>query len=379
MKNKFLLTGVTVLLLVCLQAVVSAADKTFFIKGTGITKLGTPVNAGNDDIKFYKNGSPLTLNWPGTTTPVTDFNISGGAVDDLGSPAGRNVQIDCRVGDSIGVTVWEDRVGAGGYYGKKTLSMAQANFDDSALTWNWTGLAVDYKAEAPYQPTISRFEEATTSYTDGRASSSSLRVYSAPGSGTDGLREITGYAWKMWPAADSEPSTAISGATSASLSLDSSAVTSGVAYSFKVKHANEWGETWSAAYDYTVAGGPGAAAGAGPITYNLTKNEGGLGLNAVAAVHEVPFNVDSDPVWNVRTIRDLVAAINAKSETANNVTTIGWMESSEMAGFYVTYAGDGTPSFVPTTGLDATADLVLERGKSYQISVFENVTVTFSQ
>jgi hypothetical protein len=378
MKHKFLLTGVMVLFLISTQAVVFAADKTFFIKGTGITKLGSPVNAANDEIQFFKGGSPLALYTPGTTTAITDFNISGGAVDDLGSPAGRNVQIDCNVGDSIGVTVWEDRVGAGGYYGKKTLSMGQANFDDSALTWNWTNFRIDYKAVAPYRPSISRFEEATTSYTDGRASVSSLRVASAAGSGTDGLREISGYAWKMWPAAESEPSATISGATSANLSLDSSDVTSGVTYNFKVKHANEWGETWSDAYDYTVAGGPGAVEGAGPVTYNLTKTEG-LGLNAIAVVHNVPFNVDSDPVSNVGTISDLVASINAKSETSGNVTTIGWMENSEMAGFYVTYASDGTPNFVPTTGLDATADMALERGRSYQVSVFDDVTVTFSQ
>ena len=136
---------------------------------------------------------------------------------------------------------------------------------------------------------------------------------------------------------------------------------------------------WGTDYRFQIPTGGGPGGEAGPVTYVLRKIPEGLGLNAVSVVHEVPFNVDTDPATPVGTIADLVRAINTKSSSPNNVTAIGLMVESAMQGFYVTYPDGRTATYTPTGGIAADANVPLKRGESYQISVNSSVEVTFSQ
>ncbi len=304
MKRKFLiLMGVVGCLILVLQSGALSADKTFFIKGDNIKSLGNPLTVGNDNILFYKNGQSMNLYIPNTNTIIDDFNINNGSVDDKGSGKGRNVQIDCNVGDVLTAVIWRPNVGQDNYYGKKTLTMSQANFDDSALTWNWNNLAVDYKAASPYKPIVSEFSESTTSYTDGSPSSSVLTVKSVNGSGNDGLREVNSFAWKMWIEGEAEPADALSNATSRDLSLDSDQLVAGVTYAFKSGHENQWGgPTWSDKYTHTVSGAPGPAL---PFTFDLQpSSEEKLVVNSIAIPHNLGITKASE----------LVALINEKAK-----------------------------------------------------------------
>lgn len=391
MRNKFLAAGVVVLILLSAQTAALAADKTMFIKGQNITSLGSLVNAPSSDIKFTLGVNPLSLYVPGTTTLITDFNITSGKVDDKGSGVGRNVQINCSVGDVLKATIWEGTVGYGGYYGWTTLTMNQANFDDSALTWNWDNLEIDYKAVAPYKPTITQFEEATTTLTSGGSPVSSLRVTSAAGTGTDGLREVNTSAveWKYWDNTLTEPaSTTYTGGPV--LTLDSSKVTAGVTYAFRVGYKNQWGgPTWSDKYTYIVAGGGG---GGGPvtITWNLQKMTGGFGINTF----NVPFDTSLGAVQDSTgivvaqganlTIAKMIEIINKQAGGGKSVVEVfGYYDATTQK--HIGLSGivyNPTSGAITGTAIGASdANTVLNTNinpytTGYQVSVTEAVTVT---
>lgn len=376
MKNNLLLKGAIVLFIFCLQGAAFSASKTLFIKGANITSLGTAVNAPNSDIKFYINGSPLTLYEPSVppSPVITDFSINSGKVYDKGSVRGRNVQINCNVNDSLSATIWEGTVGLGGYYGSTSLPMTSANFDDPALTWDWASLKVDFKAAPPYKPTISQFAEATTTYTSGSPAVSVLTVTSAAGSGSDGLREVNLYAWKMWEDGQYEPSGPLSGATANILSLDSSKVSAGKKYAFKVGHGNQWSGgsfTWSDKYTYTVAGGMGTG---GPDTavYSFVKQTSGLGVN----VFPIAYSDVQTP--DISTVKQLVEAINAKAGEPV-VTTIGWWDTATMSPQgYVVEIDTNTKtvkSYTASKGAPPKPEnAALVKDNIYQVSVIKSVS-----
>ncbi len=268
MKQKFRLTGVITLLL-ALQLLAYAGDKTLFIKGSGITRAGSTI-ANGSTIIFKDGANSMTLYVPGTQTPISDFAITGGKVDDKGSPAGRNVQVTCSVGDTLSATIWTPAQGAGNYYTSTSLGMSQANYDNSSLTWGWDGIAVDYKAAPPYPPTITQFAEATTTNASNNQKTSTLTISSGAGSGSDGLREVNGSncEWYMWVDGQAESMTPVSGQTGQSLSLASDKVVPGTTYDFKVLYKNQWGSSEkSQVKSYTVAGAGGATGTLTPHTY----------------------------------------------------------------------------------------------------------------
>ena len=362
------------------QGMAAAGEKTLYIKGSGITRNTLPVTITNQvNFAFTKNSAPISLYQVGSlTSTITDFRISSGTVYET-SVNGRAVQINDTVqGNVYACTIWTPNVGSGNYYNYRSITMDSANWPNSTLIWDWNGLAVDYKAERPYKPRVSSFVETQTSYTDGTPSTSTLTVNSARGSGTDGLREVNAYAWKMWnKATESEPTEPRTGATGASLSLPASALTPGATYVFRVRDHNQWdpaGSEWSDSQEYKIGEGTGAVS----VPYSLKKSEGGLGLNAIAALPRIPFNVEGTAVSK---IGELVTAINTKSGANNTVATIGWMEdgSANLQGWYITYDASGTATYTPTAGLTTGADTPLVINRIYQISVLQNVDVTFSQ
>jgi hypothetical protein len=375
--RKIKITGGLLLFCLLLALPALAADKTLFIIGTGITRSGSNLTAASANIQFLKNGSPLTLYLPGTTTPITDFAINSGAVETLGSPAGRNVQVDCVAGNTLAATVWTPAVGAGNYYTKTSLSMSAANFDDSALTWSWNNLRVDYKAAAPYQPMISRFEEATVYPTDGSGSTATLKVYAASGSGADGLREVSGHAWKFWqpanlssPAAD-EPGTTVAGATGATLQLSSAEVTAGKTYAFRVLDSNEWGSTWSDVYTHALAGAS-VTAGTVSFTYNLKKSETGkLIVNSIT----LPGRNLVRPVATTTELvkaNELVSLINGVARSPIVIAVSRWDTTLARAQGY-TPIYDDKGAIIGSTG----EDFSLAAGEGYQVFVNQDLEITF--
>ncbi len=379
MKRKIVLTGVIALILICSQIAASAGDKTLFIKGSNITRAGSLLTT--NQILFYKGGTLTSLYVPGTSTVITDFQIAAGKVDDKGSTAGRNVQVSCNVGDNLLAVVWTPATGAGNYYATTGLAMSQANYDNSTLTWTWDGMAVDYKAAAPYKPSISNFAETrntdtkdTTSTADD-TSSSSLVVTSKAGAGTDGLREVTGYSWMMWEATAVQPAVGTPGG--ASLSVDSASLKSDTIYSFRVNHSNQWDSagTWSDTYNYKIGGAtPG---GLVEVIIDLTKVAGGLGVNSIGIPFAPPFelqkkNADgsfTSVATGITTLADLVGALNSAGVKASAASY--WDSTQKLLG--ATYNTDGAQTY--TTAGFIPANLNLEAGKGYYVSVSDNITI----
>ncbi|MFA5113010.1 MAG: hypothetical protein WC529_01805 [Candidatus Margulisiibacteriota bacterium] len=375
--RKIILTGGLLLLCLGLASPARAADKTLFITGTNITRASGNVTVGNDNIQFFKNGASLTLTIPGGSTPISDFAINAGAVETLGSPAGRNVQVDCVIGNSLSATVWTPAVGAGNYYGRTALSMSAANFDDSALTWSWNSLRVDYKADAPYKPAISRFEEATVYPTDGSGSTATLKVFAAGGNGADGLREVTGHAWKFWqpanpssPAVD-EPGATVTGAAGSTLQLSSAEVTAGKTYAFRVLDSNEWGSTWSDIYAHTLAGSAaGVTAGTVSFTYALKKSE--TGKLIVNSVTLPGLNLVKPTTATVAKASELVSLINSSAKSPIVIAISRWDTTLARAqGYAPIYDDKGAIS-----GLTGE-DFSLAAGEGYQLFVNQDLEVTF--
>jgi len=390
--------AVGVVILIALQSGAFSAGKSFFIKGTGINSLGTPLVAGPDKIKFYKTSGLITTDLLIYTpvappTLINDFNIGvgavpDGAVDSMGSDAGRYIQADCIAGDTISATITTlgftgANIATGSYYRKVSLDMNESNFNESNLTWGWNSLAINYKADSPYPPRITKFEEATTSFTDGSPTTSTLRVYSEAGTGTDGLREITGYHWYMWrpadpanPAADA-PTTftsdgaGITGAITQTLQIDTAAagLPIGATYAFSAYNDNLWGSSGSPIQLHTIAAaGPVTPGGVSEINFDFKST--GMGINQFT----LPFVPAYRGTNRITTIAELVARINtASTDPAHDVVkSVGWWNNISQIdqGYLVT--GGTTPILNAVNGATET-DLVVN--KAYQITLRGDVTI----
>lgn len=378
MKKKHILRGLAAaVILISLQAAVLSANKTLFIKGTGINSLGTTISVATDHIIFTNGSSPLTLYLPGTVTSITDFSIGAplttvGSVYTAGSPAGRNVQINCAVGDGLGATIWVGPVNTlNSYYGSTGLSMSQANFDDSALTWNWTGLAANTKAAAPYKPSIRTFKETTTYYTDGTPTVATLVVASAPGSGTaPEVRELSSYAWKMWapaspadPAAD-EPSATVPSATGSELSVPSTSLTAGRTYAFKVGANNRWGgPTWSNIYTHVVAGGGGGGGGGTAVSYTFNLKAFDASKLVVNSI-SIPPNLKDGSGVAITTASQLITYIDSLPGVGSGtVIVLGRWNSTTGKAERQTPANEGI-------------NFTLTPGEGYQVYVTHDCSIT---
>jgi len=267
---------------------------------------------------------------------------------------------------------WENGgAAAGGYYITKG-GYAPA---DPIPSNNVIGsFQTNYKAAAPYKPLITSFAETKTTMVAG-GTSASITVSSGQPDPTDGYREVTEYAWKMWKDSDTEPGAA-NKSGGVSLNLTSSEVTPGETYDFKVMYGNYFGQVWSDPPEkYTIGAG---VSGGGPLT--ITENlqyvqlsSGPMGVNTFT----FPFTSTSSPAA-VATMKDLAMAImnqNDPGTTIPAVSTIGMWFPDKMwpVGYTITKTGPGsTPAdftFAGGADLKANGDEPLVRDRAYQVSV----------
>jgi len=350
------------------------------------------------NITTYNTNAPvIKSDWADPTTKYRAY-ISGGNYfftrhTDDDSPGAR-----------VYVRVWSSNPNErGGYYS------AVSSFDNGTTSTvpGVLNATASYKADVPYQPLITRFEETTTTVLPDRIASATLKVYSAQPSPTDGIREIIGYSWKM--GTDRGALSSVSGATSAVLELDSSALTVGQTYYFQVTHFNWFGSADSAIESYTVSGGP---AGVVPVdnTYTLNRpTPPGSGINTISIpfvttdLVNKPITVrasGTDPATGtsldvdgngIYTVHDLIRAINAKAGS-NVVTVFGWWDKVRQQHIGLTsitgYSGgagtDVTTATVTGKKPDGTnyslseiLALPVATGQPYQVSVnTDGVTFT---
>jgi hypothetical protein len=318
-----------------------------------------------DSITLVSN-SFLTMQY-GTTTAynaVWDFSAST-----YGYITGTGDGIAARA------TAWDSTSPATGdgdaskHYGY--LSATSTPAGDPSANVN-APIIAKWRAYKPFNPEIYQIVESKTTSYPSRAVSGDLTVkvrQQLPGTGEDA--EVTACLWRYWKNTETPTETSTTG------DLVIRGATGPATYHFQVALDNQWGTptSYSSILDYEF-GGPGG--GAVSVPYSLKKAEGGLGLNAVAALPRIPFNVEGAAVSK---IGELVTAINTKSGANNTVATIGWMEdgSADIKGWYITYDTAGTATYTPTGGLTTGADTALVPNKIYQISVMKNVDVTFSQ
>jgi hypothetical protein len=365
MMKKLVLLG-SVLLLLSSQVLATGIYVNFSYnslknKDGGTLSDGT-FHPYTDRLEFFHGSVPA----PNTSAGRLAVNTATQYVNDAAGSK-RTYQLLPLDGGSLGIRVWNGTPATrGSYYGRTSGGIAAGTTLPTEL--NITSLQTDYKADVPNTPAIGVISEALVRRGDSLEMTLTIPI-SYSESGPDGKREATGFSLAIvYPSGSSE--------TRSGSSITLSNTPTGT-YRFTPTATNWFGSTTGSEVSYTTLGAGGGAAG--PVTYSLKKIAEGLGLNAVAAIHNVPFQVNSDPASSVGTIAQLVAAINAKSSRRDNVTTIGWMEDSAIKGFYVTYSSTGDPTLTPTAGLAADGSLALERGKSYQLSVNSDVTVTFSQ
>lgn len=263
---------------------------------------------------------------------------------------------------NIYMKAWKGTPGPNSYYGfygpENTGSATILNrWDDKVITTN-------YKAVAPYGPKITKFEESTVTLTDGSSPSATLKVYSGQPTATDGLRELTKYAWKMWVKGTAKPATELAGQTTATLSLPSSQVSSGTTYVFQAMHGNPWGDAWGEEREYTVGGG--VLGGGGSVTYALKKGINGVGLPVGGTVN---VTVNSGTPVAADTLQKLVTAIGG-------VTAISvWDATGQKLGG-ATFDGAGSVTF-QTPGFDLNSAPVA--GSALYISVGADSSVTISK
>ena len=288
--------------------------------------------------------------------------------------------LDMLSGGTLYVRFWSGPVATQrSYYGKAQGGVSSGIAFPTEL--RLTNSPTDYKADVPNKPKIGTITESLIKSGDNYQLTLAIPIVyregevEPGGAASDGKREVTNvYMLVTYPDGTTDTK---SGDTTLSN-------TPAGTYKFK-PYAQNWFTPVTEGDEVTyVTGQIGGAAG--PINYPLLRVPEGIGLNAVAVLHTVPFNVSNSPTdanskAAVTKIRDLIAAINAKSGSNNTVTTFGWMVNSEFQGLYITYNEAGEMTGTPTVGITEGLDTPLIRGVSYQIGVFRDVVggVTFSQ
>lgn len=319
--------------------------------------------------------SPNPPNYPVTTRADGKLCPQGTTNDNFYDP---------RANVSVKVRVWEGSdpaavINAKGYYGYGTYSIGGVTAPPATVN---ATITTNYKADRPDSPTVTAGGYNLT-WNDTKQQylvSFSLSAVAGAAWNSEGVS----YQIRVRKATDSYTAGRTHDGASWTITetnLDDPYYVGGGAYVAQAHATNAFGDIWGPEMNFVIpTGGAVGVGGAGPVTYYLRKSVGdAVGLNAVSVLHTVPFKVDATPEASVTTIGQLAAAINLKSGAANTVTTFGWMESGAMKGFYITYDAGGVPAYTAVGGVTGGADTPLERGRSYQISVINDVDVTFSQ
>ncbi|MBN3033667.1 MAG: hypothetical protein JW873_06195 [Candidatus Saganbacteria bacterium] len=219
---------------------------------------------------------------------------------------------DAAPGATVYVRIWSDD--SRKYYVYD--SFANGAKADSPHT---TSIAASswYKADKPYTPLITQFDEVSTTIVETGAKSGSLKVTSAAPAPTDGQRQVTEIAWQM--GTDPSGLSTVAGATSPVLTLDQAGLTVGQTYYFQTVYKNWFGPSASVIQPYTLAGTTGMPGpGIKLVTYNLTST--GLGLNVVA----YDFDTTKGPITATdKSTGATITVVDPTSPPPDNMFTIG--------------------------------------------------------
>lgn len=293
---------------------------------------------------------------------------------------------DAAPGATIYTRLWNDTAKSYYYYSSfANGALADSPYTMTVLQGDW------YKAAKPYTPSITKFEEVSSTIPPAQTKTSSLKVYSAAGSGDDGKREVQTISWK-WGKEKTKMEAV--GENNPVLEIPSGSLVVGTTYFFQVTHTNWFDSAGSSSLiaDYTVSGAAGAGA-AGALFYklNLFSNVDGtnseikkLGINSFSLPFPAPWYIYSEdgkskilftnstgvPSTNeVTTAYDLIAAINASKATAV-VSTFGKWDADNQK-----IDGAKLLAFNPnnTEGTLVLKTEKLSQGVGYQIYVTQGV------
>lgn len=237
---------------------------------------------------------------------------------------------------------------------------------------NFGTITYRYVKANPGTAVINQYDEtATTVFSPSASSSRRVTFSSVQPSRPDGKEvEIPQSIWSITYNGTTLDARRVAG-KNLTLQAPADSLNPGDIYVVKVKHVNHWGEQsdrWSDPVRYVVGA---AGGGVSSVTYNFVST--GLGLNQFA----LPFLAKHDGV-NIDNVQQLVEGINAAAG-ASAVTSIGWWDETAQIdkGYVVTYSG-GTLIFSPVNGAADPATERVVTGRSYQVVVNSNFSITFT-
>jgi hypothetical protein len=267
-------------------------------------------------------------------------------------------------GGTIYVRIWQGTVApttaGNNYYGVTSGNPSSGTATPNKLYIS--DLKANYKADVPYEPSIGSIGESMIR--SGDTLELTLTVPIAVGTGSDGLREVTGYSLIVtYPAGNSE---------TIDLGQASSKTFSKAApgnYLFQPIVRNYWGSTTGKAQPYSTLGG--AAGGQSSVVVNLKKKSGDYGINS--------FGVSFVPLYSgagapLTTVKDVVLAINATGE--GYVSALGFWDPALQKEVGFTFdAGAKVLDSINTA--QKPEEIALLPGMGYQISTTGDKNVLF--
>ncbi|MBN2058229.1 MAG: hypothetical protein JW782_05500 [Candidatus Saganbacteria bacterium] len=331
----------------------------------------------------------------GNITPVTDYHDGGAdggpklqlykgslpAPNQVGSPIGAaagvayssitiveggktyKYQYDCLGsgfnGTKVYIRVWKGTVcpttaNPSSYYGKTddNASSGTATPNDKWIS----ELKTEYQCQKPYAPSIGNIDEALNRV--GNSLEAELVVHINPGSGSEGLREVTSYDLIV-----TFPDSSVQTFTNVGSSKTLSDAQTGH-YVFKAVANNWWGSTEGPEKPYDTLGG--GTITTDEITITLNKIEGGMGINNFGIPFSTVYDAGGTQIF---TIRDLVTAINATGE--GYVATCGFWDAAQQKEVGFTFDQDATVLNKVNTE-ENPENINLSRAMGYQVSVTGN-------
>ena len=322
--------------------------KVFQINGTTPLTVGSFINIVKGS-HAAPNPNNQNLLGAGTSYYIGTVGAQNTGVSAVNNQPGEfdynfNALIDPQPGQAF-VEVWSTSSPAqGAYYNWQTVSLKGPGQSPADLL---VSLSTSYKADVPYKPIITKIDEtSSTAYPSG-TKNASLIVYSAQPNATDGIREITGYSWKISPAPIGNPNT-----SAANLTLTSDQVLSGETYTFTATHKNWFGEASSDTVSYKIGSG-GAGQGGATFAYSLKKSAAGkLVVNNISP----PKQIKADA---------LVSAINSAKGSPTVIAIYKWVP-----------AGSTYTAYIP--GEKTDDNFSIDAGEGVQVYTTEDVNLQLS-
>jgi hypothetical protein len=374
--------------------------------------------ADNNPTQYNASGFPAKVG--GDNTGVTAADVAGefdynfnGNVDPAPGP--------------VYVRVWNTSSPAkGAYYATQAGYMTGPGTPPTDLL---VSLTTNYCADTPYQPWVYEVDETGASaYADDTTGATitrtgNLAIYAKQKTGTNGIREITAFNWKVGTSSDISSAVSFSGAGPISLGtkavsvlecdvnhikIDTANIASGTTLYFWANYRNAFtaGDNYSNARSYTVSG----------VTTPVGGGSGSAAFSLQPGINTISMPCDTTKAMNVNfgsgtavnipapaagsyiTIGQLVKAINqAIGGSVPAVTVVGYYDATHQqhVGLApVGYDGSGNVTSGTPYGTDYTltpsaaytaakaAALPVARGGAIQITVpyvTAGATLTLSQ